>query len=177
MAARSHGSSRRGRRRRRPRLGAALRRLGHQRRLLLERRLNVLAGRFDVGAHILERIVALDVVRDVVDLLLEVGHFRFAHRFLELALEFGGHAAHLPGPLSERAQDRRQFLRPDHDQRDDADEQELGPRDIEHGNSPAGSPRRSAVSRRESLPVGEPQGSAQDTLLSASARRLTSPAA
>ncbi len=79
-----------------------------------------------------ERIVVLDVVRQVVDLLLQVGHFGFAHRFLKLVLEIGGHAADLARLLPERAHDAGQFLRPDHDQRHDADEQEFGPTDVEH---------------------------------------------
>ena len=83
---RGHGFGDRGLGRRRLACGR------HQR--LFQRGLNVLTGRLNVGAHVLERIVAFDVVGDVVDLLLEVGHLRFAHRFLKLALEVGGHAAH-----------------------------------------------------------------------------------
>ena len=120
---------------------------------LLQRRLNVLACRLDIGAHVLERVVAFDVVGDVVDLLLEVGHLRFAHRFLELALEVGRHAAHPPRPLSKRAQNARQFLRADHDQRHHADQQELGPRNVEHGNFPAGSTAQ-CVSTAGPMPVG-----------------------
>ena len=66
-------------------------------------------------------------LRHVVGLLLEVGHLGFAHRFLELALEFVGHAADLAHPLADRAQHARQFLRPDRDQRDDADDDESRP--------------------------------------------------
>ena len=83
---------------------------------------------------------------------LQVGHLGFAHRLLELALEFGRHAADLAHPLAERAQHARQFLRPDRDQRDDADDDELAPTDIEHGlvNSKAPRHRRRL---RQPLPV------------------------
>jgi len=63
------------------------------------------------------------LARHVVDLLLEVGQLRLAHRFMELVLELGGHAAQLAHPLPKRAQHPRQLLRPDRDQRDDADDQ------------------------------------------------------
>jgi indole-3-glycerol phosphate synthase len=43
--------------------------------------------------------------------------------FHELALELGGHAAHLAKRKPHLAQHARQFLRPDHDERDDADNQ------------------------------------------------------
>src|SRR5262249_40696148 len=71
------------------RRGLRQRRLRGGRRRRRRRILDVLADGFDIGAHALERIVVLDVVRHVVDLLLEVGHFRFAHRLLELMLEIG----------------------------------------------------------------------------------------
>ena len=64
---------------------------------------------------------------------LQVGELGLAQRFLELALEFVGHAADLAHPLAERAQNGRQLLRPDRDQRDDADDDELAPTKIEHG--------------------------------------------
>ena len=66
-------------------------------------------------------------------MLLEIGELGFAQRFLELALEFVGHAADFAHPLAERAQNGRQFLGPDRDQRDDADDDELAPTKIEHG--------------------------------------------
>ena len=55
-------------------------------------------------------------------------------------------------PLAERAQRARQFLRTDHDQRNNADEEELAPTDVEHrainskGRRPAG--RRRSPCRR-----------------------------
>jgi hypothetical protein len=97
--------------------------------------------------------------------------FRFAHGFLELALEVGSHTPYPPRPLSERPQNGRQFLRADEDQRHDADQQKLGPRDVEHENFPAGSPL-TCVSTAGPLPVGSSREGRQDTLLSA--RCLTS---
>ncbi len=64
--------------------------------------------------------------------LLEVGHFGLAHRFLELALEFGGHLARLAHPLPDHAQHARQFLRADGDQRDNRDDDQFTPPDVEH---------------------------------------------
>jgi len=90
------------------------------------------SSRLDLADGI-ETRVALRLARHLVDLLLEVGHLRLTHRLLKLALELGGHAAQLAHPLPERAQHGRQLLRPDRDQRDDADEQELAPTDLEHG--------------------------------------------
>src|SRR5262249_14876774 len=103
---------------------------------------------FDLADGIEIRI-ALRLARHLVDLLLEVGHLRLAHRFLKLVLELGGHAAQLAHPLPERAQHGRQLLRPDRDQRDDADEQELAPTDLEHGGFNS---ERRAMRRRPSDP-------------------------
>ncbi len=66
-------------------------------------------------------------------MLLQVAQFGFAQGFLELALEFVGHAPHLAHPLADGAQDGRQLLRADRDQRDDADDDELAPIETEHG--------------------------------------------
>src|SRR5581483_1419328 len=68
----------------------------------------------------------------LVKTVLQVGHLGFAHGFLELALEFGGHLARLAHPLPEGAQDPRQLLRANGDQRDDRDENEFTPPDVEH---------------------------------------------
>src|SRR5262249_13858902 len=92
-------------------------------------------GVLDVLADVIDRIevrVALRLRGHLVDLLLEVGKLGFAHRFVELALEFRRHAPDLPHPLSERAQRTGQFLRPDRDQRNDADEEELAPANVKH---------------------------------------------
>ena len=78
--------------------------------------------------------VALRLLGHLVDLFLEVGHLGFADGFLELALKFGRHAAQLRHPLPDRAQHSRQFLRPDRDQRDDADDEKLAPPDVKHGD-------------------------------------------
>ena len=89
-----------------------------------------------------ERIKPGDAARGIVDfldLLFQVGHLRLAHRFLELALEFRGHAADFSRPLPDRAQDSREFLRSNHNQRNRADEDKLAPSDIEHANSEGGS--------------------------------------
>src|SRR4029078_2618572 len=69
----------------------------------------------------------------VFSLLLQFDQLRFAHRLLELALEFGGHAADLAHILAKRPQDGRQLFRPDRDQRADADDDELAPTNVEHG--------------------------------------------
>ena len=65
----------------------------------------------------------------------EVGQFRLAHGFVELVLEFGGHATELGGPLPQRTQHPRQLFRADDDQRNDADEKEFAPVKFEHADS------------------------------------------
>src|ERR1019366_10595342 len=74
-----------------------------------------------------------DRAGDIVGVLLQVGELGLAQRFLELALEFVGHAADLAHPLAKRAQYGWQLLRPDRDQRDDADDDHLAPTKSEHG--------------------------------------------
>ena len=69
---------------------------------------------------------------DLVKALLEVGHFGLPHGFLELALEFGGHLAGLAHPLPDHAQHARQFFRADSDQRDNRDDDQFTPADVEH---------------------------------------------
>src|SRR4029079_3040018 len=69
----------------------------------------------------------------VFSLLLQFDQLRFAHRLLELALEFRRHAADLAHILAKRPQNGRQLFRPDRDQRDDADDDELAPTNVEHG--------------------------------------------
>ncbi len=69
----------------------------------------------------------------IVGLLFQVGDVGFAQGFLELALEFVGHAADLAEHLADGAQYGWQLLRPDRNQRDDADEDKLAPTKIEHG--------------------------------------------
>ena len=75
---------------------------------------------------------------------LQVGHLGLTHRFLKLVLKFRGHAADLAGILPERAHDAGQFLRTDEDKRDDADEKEFGPTDVEHEMNSGGVTRRSS---------------------------------
>jgi hypothetical protein len=93
--------------------------------------------------------VALRLRGQIVDLLLQVGELGLAHRLMELVLELGGHAAQLRHPLPERAQHGRELLRPDRDQRDDADEKKLAPTDVEHGS--VNSERRATRSRAPAL--------------------------
>jgi hypothetical protein len=69
---------------------------------------------------------------DLVEAFFEVGHFGLAHRFLELALEFGGHPARLAHPLPDHAQHARQLFRANGDQRDNRDDDEFTPPDVEH---------------------------------------------
>src|SRR5215468_8865830 len=51
---------------------------------------------------------------------------------MKLVLKIRGQAADFARPLSERAHHRGQLFRPDHNQRDNADEKEFGPTDVEH---------------------------------------------
>src|SRR5262249_28237712 len=70
-------------------------------------------GRFPLGAvlEVTERIEAgVELAGGLVDVLLEIGHLRFAHRLAELILELGGHAPDLGRPLTDRAQNAGQFL-------------------------------------------------------------------
>src|SRR5579864_4871153 len=69
---------------------------------------------------------------DLIKALLEVGHFSLAHRFLELALEFGGHLARLGDPLPDHAEHAGQLLGADRNQRDHGDDEVLTPSDVEH---------------------------------------------
>ncbi len=69
----------------------------------------------------------------ILRLFLQVGHLRFAQGFLELALEFVRHALDLAHPQAKRAQNGRQLFRPNRDQRDNADDDELAPIKFEHG--------------------------------------------
>ena len=71
----------------------------------------------------------------------------FLDRLGELALEFGGHAPHAPDRLADRAQDARQVLRPDDDQRDHANDEYLACVKIEHGLRPAKRQGRTALPR------------------------------
>src|SRR5207247_6176526 len=82
--------------------------------------------------HDIARREACRYVLDLVKALLEVGHFGLAHGFLELALEFGGHFARLAHPLPDNAQDARQLFRADGNQRDNRDDDQFTPPDIEH---------------------------------------------
>ena len=69
---------------------------------------------------------------DLVKTLFEVGHFGLAHRLLELTLEFGSHLAGLAHPLPDHAQHARQLFRADGDQRDNRDDDQFTPPDVEH---------------------------------------------
>ena len=96
------------------------------------RRERVLDHLFQVGLEAARVERGVQRRRRLVELLLQIRHLGFAHRFLELALEFRRHAADLGHPEAELAQHGRQLFRADHDQRDHADQDELSPRDIEH---------------------------------------------
>src|SRR6266404_2410387 len=117
---RAGSDGRRGARFRRDRRARGRRRL--LRHCVLDLLLRAVQLPADLGDRI-ERGIALRLARHVVDLLLDVGQLRLAHRLLKLTLKFGGHAAQLVRPLPERAKHRGQLLRPDRDQRDDADDQ------------------------------------------------------
>src|SRR5262249_5942185 len=86
----------------------------------------------------IERVVELgrEPSGGIVDLFLEIGHLGFAQRFLELALKLGRHAPDFGGPLPDRAQHRRQLLRPDDNQRHHGDNDKLSPCNVEHCISP-----------------------------------------
>ena len=72
-------------------------------------------------------------IPDLIKAFLQVGHFGLAHRFLELTLKLGGHLARLGHPLPNHAQHARQFFRADGNQRDDRDDDQFTPPDVEHG--------------------------------------------
>ena len=85
-------------------------------------------GRFGLG----QGIEIAEAALQVVGVLLEVGHLGLPHRLLELALEFGGHFARLAHPLPDHAQHARQLFRADGDQRDNRDDNQFTPPDVEH---------------------------------------------
>src|SRR5262249_54740425 len=62
----------------------------------------------------------------------------FAQRFVELILEVARHALHLGRPAPEAAENARQVLRADDDDRHDRDDQQLRPTDIEHLRNASG---------------------------------------
>ena len=71
--------------------------------------------------------------------VLQLGHFGpevlkvgLLHGVHELALELAGHAAQARDHLADLAHHARQILGPDHDERDDADDQKFSGIDIEH---------------------------------------------
>src|SRR5262249_78380 len=68
---------------------------------------------------------------------------------LELTLKLRRHAAEFAHPLPERAQRARQFLWPDRDQRNNADDEEFAPTDVEHVNSKG----RKAARRMDANPA------------------------
>ena len=57
---------------------------------------------------------------------------RVADGIVELTLELGGRAPELAGIAAERAHQPGQLLRPDHDDRDHDDDENLRPTDVEH---------------------------------------------
>ena len=70
--------------------------------------------------------------RTALHRLLHLGHFGVAHGLVELTLELGGRAPELAGIAAERAHQPGQLLRPDHDDRDHDDDENLRPTDVEH---------------------------------------------
>src|SRR5262249_35070890 len=55
---------------------------------------------------------------------------------MKLVLKIRGQAADFARPLSERAHHRGQLFRPDHNQREKADEQKFGPTDVKNKKIP-----------------------------------------
>src|SRR6185437_1209875 len=97
--------------------------------LVIEGALDLLLGvrkRIEIGE-------SADRILDVVRVLLQIGHLSFAQGILKLALEFGSHPPDLAHVLAERPQYGRQLFGSDRDQRDDADDDELAPTNVEHG--------------------------------------------
>src|SRR4029078_8441077 len=80
---------------------------------VVERALDLLlgVGKRVKGAEISDRASEVaDRTFQVFSLFLQFDQLRFAHRLLELALEFGGHAADLAHILVKRPQDGRALL-------------------------------------------------------------------
>ena len=76
-------------------------------------------------------------------ILLEIRDIGFLHRIHELALEFGSHAPHFADELAHLAQHARQFLRPNENQRDNANHNELARvKKVEHPGRSDMSPAR-----------------------------------
>ncbi len=68
-----------------------------------------------------------------LQILADIGEVGLTHRVHELALELGRHAAHAPSHLADLAQNARQILGRNRDERDDADDDQLSGIEIEHG--------------------------------------------
>ncbi len=78
------------------------------------------------------RVIEADEPLGVVDFLARLAEFGFANHFFHAGLEFAGKAPRLPRHLAQGAQDDRQVLGTDANDRDDRDQEEFGPADIEH---------------------------------------------
>src|SRR4029078_12803015 len=102
---------------------------------VVERALDLFLGvgkRIEVAETTDRAAEVADRTFQVFSLLFQFDQFRFAHGLLELTLKFGGHASDLAHVLAKRPQNGRQLFRPDRDQRDDADDDELAPTNVEH---------------------------------------------
>src|ERR1700722_14681901 len=100
---------------------------------------HVEAGHLDLGGVVHRR-----------QLFFHVLEFGLPHGLVELLLELVGHLPHAADDLADRAHDARQLLRPDDDERDDADEEYLtGIEEVEHSASSA----RTALSRAALRPA------------------------
>ena len=82
-------------------------------------------------------LVAAEILIDVRDFLPDALELGLPHRFAEMILELGGHAARLRRHGADGAQRFRQILRADGDQRHRANDHHLAPGDVEHVNPAA----------------------------------------
>ena len=76
-----------------------------------------------------ELVVEVDLGR-FFQLGLNLVQLCLAHHLLDAAVKLARQGARPANPIPGDSQRRRQILRADHDQRDDADQHEFGPADI-----------------------------------------------
>src|SRR6185295_18917516 len=75
----------------------------------------------------------LDVRRRLLHRILHFAQFLELDLAVDVGLDVGDIALQPAGENTKGARDARQALRPDHDQRDQADDQHFGETDVEHG--------------------------------------------
>ena len=93
---------------------------------------------------------------DGIELLLEAIELGFAHRLVELAAELGRVPADDAEILADGAQQDRQILGADDDQRDDGEDQQLAGGDVEHASSRLPTRSEREAPRRPSARPAQP---------------------